>query len=93
MTRLSEAVFRIGTAALRLGHCTGERSRAGAHFYGTVAGSPHVCVHTHSPIYIDGQAWRAFAAEGALGVDAAAVHTNTGSLTLIDVGAVASVRC
>lgn len=78
-------MFRIGTAALRLGHRTRERTRAGAHLYGTVAGGPHVCVHTHSPVYINGQAWWALTAEGALRVDAAAVHTNARSLTLIDV--------
>lgn len=82
---LSKAMFSIGTAALRLGHCTRERPRACAHLYGTIASGPHVCVHTHSPIYINSQAWRALTAEGALRVDAAAVHTNARSLTLIDV--------
>ena len=82
---LSKAMFGISTAALRLGHRTGERPRACAHFYGAVAGGPHVSVHTHSPIYINGQAWRTLAAEGALGVDAAAIHANARSLTLVDV--------
>lgn len=85
MARLSKAVFGIGTAALRLGHCTGEWPRTCAHLYGAVAGGPHVSVDTHSPIDINGQAWRALTAEGALGVDAAAVHTNARCLTLIDV--------
>ncbi len=85
MARLSEAVFRVGTAALRLGDSTRERSRACTHLDGAVAGGPHVCVHAHSPIHIDGQAWRTLTAEGALGIDAAAVHTNARSLTLIDV--------
>lgn len=85
MARLSKTVFRIGTAALRFGHCTGERPRACAHLYGAVAGGPHVCVHTHSPIYIDSKARGALTAEGALRVDAAAVHTDARCQTLIDV--------
>ena len=85
MARLSKAMFRIGTAALRLGHCTREWTRACAHLYGAVAGCPHVCVNTHSPIYINSQAWWALTAEGALRVNAAAVHANTRCLTLIDV--------
>lgn len=76
-------MFRIGTAALRLGHCTWERARARAHLDSAVAGGPHVCVHTHSTIHIDSQARWALAAEGALGVDAAAVHANARCLTLI----------
>lgn len=82
---LSKAVFGISTTALRLGHRTGERPRARAHLYGAIAGGPHVSVHTHSPIYIDGQARGTLAAEGALWVDAAAVHANARSLTLVDV--------
>lgn len=85
MARLSEAMFRIGTAALRLGHCTREWPRACPHLYGTVTGGPHVCVHTHSPIYINSQAWRALTAEGALRVDTASVHTNARCLTLINI--------
>lgn len=82
---LPKAMFRIGTAALWLGHCTWEWARARAHLDSTVACRPHVCVHTHSSIYIDSQAWWALTAEGALRVDAAAVHANARSLTLIDV--------
>ena len=78
-------MFSVGTAALRLGHRTRERARARAHLYGAVAGGPHVSVHTHSPIDIDSQAWRALTAEGALGVDAAAVHTDARSQTLVNV--------
>lgn len=78
-------MFRIGTAALRLGHRAWEWARARAHLDGAVAGGPHVCVHTHSTIHVDSQARRALAAEGALRVDAAAVHANAGCLTLIDI--------
>lgn len=85
MARLSKAVFGISTAALGLGHCTGEWPRTCTHLDGTIAGGPHVGVHTHSSVHINGQAWRALTAERALGVDAAAVHANAGSLTLIDV--------
>lgn len=85
MARLSKTVFRIGTAALRFGHCARERTRARAHLNGTIAGSPHVCVYTHSPVYVNSQAWWALAAERALRVDAAAVHADAGCLTFIDV--------
>lgn len=50
-------------------------------------------VHTNSPIHINGQTRRTLAAKGTLGVDAATIHTDAGSLTLIDVSAVASIRC
>lgn len=76
---LSKAMFSVSAAALRLGDRTGERSRTWAHLNGAITGGPHVCVHTHSPIHIDGQAWRTLAAERALGVEAAAVHTNARS--------------
>lgn len=42
-------------------------------------------VHAHSPIHADGKAGGALAAEGALRVDAAAVHANAGRLTLVNV--------
>lgn len=79
MARLPKAVFSVGAAALRLGHCARERPRARAHLYGAVASGPHVRVHTHSPVHTDGQAWGALAAEGALGVYAASVHANARS--------------
>lgn len=75
----------VSAAALRLGDGAGERPRARAHLDGTVAGGPHVGVHAHSPVDADGQAGGALAAEGALRVDAAAVHANAGCLTLVDV--------
>lgn len=78
-------MFRIGTAALRLGHRAGEGPRTRAHLDSAVAGGPHVCIHAHSPIHINGQARGAFTAEGALRVDAAAVHANARRLTLINV--------
>lgn len=78
-------MFGISAAALRLGHCTWEWPRTCTHLDGAVAGGPHVGVHAHSSVHIDGQAWRALTAERALGVDAAAVHANARSLTLIDV--------
>lgn len=77
----------IGAAALGLGHGAGERPRTRAHFDGAVAGGPHVCVHTHPPVNVDGQARRALAAEGALRVDAAAVHADAGGLALVNVWA------
>lgn len=85
LARFSKAVFRISTAAFWLGHSAWERTRARAHLYGTIAGGPHVCVHTHSSINVDGKARGALAAEGALGVDAAPIHADTWRLTLIDV--------
>lgn len=78
-------MFRIGTAALRLGHRAGEGPRTRAHLDSAVAGGPHVCIHAHSPIHVNGQARGAFTAEGALRVDAAAVHANARCLTLVDV--------
>lgn len=78
-------MFRIGTTALRPGHRSREWTRAGAHLYGAIARGPHVCVHTHSPIYINSQARWTLAAERALGVYAAAVHANARCLTLIDI--------
>ena len=85
MAGLSEAVFGVGAAALRLGHGPGERPGAGAHLDGAVAGGPHVGVHAHAAVHADGQARRALAAEGALAVDAAAVHADPGGLALVDV--------
>lgn len=73
----------ICTAALRLGHCTREWPWACSHLYGAIAGGSHVCVHTHSPININSQAWRALAAEGALRVDATAIHANARCETLV----------
>lgn len=78
-------MFRIGTAALRLGHRAGEGPRTRAHLDSAVAGGPHVCIHAHSPIHVNGQARGAFATEGSLRVDAAAIHANARRLTLIDV--------
>lgn len=75
----------VGAAALGLGDGAGERPGARAHLDGAVAGGPHVRVHTHSPVHADGQAGGALAAEGALRVDAAAVHANAGRLALVDV--------
>lgn len=75
----------VGAAALGLGDGAGEGPGARAHLDGAVAGGPHVRVHTHSPVHADGQAGGALAAEGALRVDAAAVHADAGRLTLVDV--------
>lgn len=85
MTRLSKAMFRIGTTAFWFGHCTGERPRACAHLYGTITGGPHVCVHTNSAIDINGQAWWTLTPKGAFRVDAASIHTNARCLTFINV--------
>lgn len=78
-------MLRIGTAALRFGHGAGERPGTRAHLDGAVAGGPHVCVHAHPPVDVDGQARRALAAEGALRVDAAPVHADAGGLALVNV--------
>lgn len=75
----------VSAAALRLGDGARERPRARAHLDGAVAGGPHVSVHAHPPVNADGQAGGALAAEGALRVDAAAVHANARHLTLVDV--------
>lgn len=75
----------VGAAALRLGDGAGKRPGARAHLDGAVAGGPHVRVHAHAPVHADGQAGGALAAEGALRVDAAAVHANARRLTLVDV--------
>lgn len=85
-------MFRVGTAALRFGHGSREGARAGAHFDGSVTRGPHVSVHTNPAVHIDGQTGRTLAAERALGVNAAAVHADAGSLAFIDVCAVASIR-
>lgn len=49
-------------------------------------------VNTHPAVHVDSQTRRALAAEGALGVDAAAVHTNAWSQTFINISAIAAVR-
>lgn len=85
-------MLRVGTAALRFGHGSGEGARACAHFDGAVTGGPHVSVHTNPAVHIDGQARRTLAAERALRVNAAAIHTNAWSLAFINVRAIASIR-
>lgn len=82
---LSEAVVWVSTAALRLGDCSWKGTSAGALLNATVAGAAHVGVHTDPPVHADGQAPQALAAEGALGVDAPAVHTDPRGLALVDV--------
>lgn len=52
-----------------------------------------MCVHTHSSVNIDSQTRRTLTAEGALRVDAAAVHANARCKTLVYVCAVSSIRC
>lgn len=81
----SEAVFWVGATAFRLRHRPGERPRTSAHLYCAVAGGAHVCVHAHAAVHVDGQAWRALAAERALGVHAAAVHTDARRLAFVNV--------
>ena len=78
-------MFRTGTAALGLGDGSREGPRARAHLDGAVAGGAHVCVYTHSPVHVDGQARRALTAEGALRVETASVHTDAWGLALINV--------
>lgn len=78
-------MLRISTAALGLGHGAGEGSGARAHLDSAVAGGPHVSVHAYPPVHVDGEAGGALAAEGALRVDAAAVHANAGCLALVNV--------
>lgn len=86
-------MFRVGAAALRLGHSSWEGARAGAHFNGPIAGGPHVCVHTNSPVHIDGQARWTLTVEGALRVNAASVHADARRLALIDICTIASIWC
>lgn len=78
-------MLRISTAALGLGHGAGEGSGTRAHLDSAVAGGPHVSVDAHPAIHVDGEAGGALAAEGALGVDAAAVHADAGCLALVNV--------
>lgn len=78
-------MFWVGATAFRLRHRPGERARTRAHLYCAVAGGAHVGVHADAPVHIDGQAWRALAAERALGVHAAAVHTDARGLAFINV--------
>lgn len=85
-------MLRVGAAALRLGHGSGEGARACAHLDSAVTGGPHVSVHANPAVHIDGQTGRTLAAERALGVNAAAVHADARSLAFIDVCAVASIR-
>ena len=85
MAGLAEAVFRVGAAALILGHSSRKRPGAGAHLNGPVAGGAHVCVHTYPSVHVDGQARRTLAAERALGVDAASIHADTRRQAFIDV--------
>lgn len=69
-------MLRVGTATLGFSHRPWERARAGAHLYCPVAGGAHVGIHAHTPVHVDGQTGRALAAERALGVNTAAVHTD-----------------
>lgn len=82
---LSEAMVWVSTAALRLGDCSWEGTSARALFNASIAGAPHVGVHTDSSIHPDRQAPKALAAEGALCVNAPAIHTDSWCLTLVDV--------
>lgn len=85
LARLSKAMFGISAAALWLCHCAWEGPRASSHLNGSIAGRPHMCVHTHSTIHIHSQTWWALTAERTLWVDAAPIHADTGSLTLVNV--------
>lgn len=85
IARLSKAMLRISAAALGLGHGSRERSGTCAHLDSAVAGGPHVSVHAHPPVHVDGEAGGTLAAEGALRVDAAAVHADAWCLALVDV--------
>lgn len=78
-------MLRISTAALGLGHGAGERSGTRAHLDSAVAGGPHVSVHAHPAVHVNGKAGGALAAEGTLRVDAAAVHADAGRLALVNV--------
>lgn len=82
---LSEAMVWVSTAALGLGDCSRKGTSARALFNASIAGAAHVSVHTDSAVHPDRQAPEALAAEGALGVNAPAVHTDSWCLALVDV--------
>lgn len=82
---LSEAMVWVSTAALGLGDRSRKGTSARALFNASVAGAAHVGVHADSSVHPDSQAPKAFAAEGALCVNAPAIHTDPRRLALIDV--------
>lgn len=82
---LSEAMVWVSTAALRLGDCSRKGTSTRALFNASIAGAAHVGVHTDSSIHPDSQAPEALAAEGALCVNAPAIHTDPWCLALVDV--------
>lgn len=82
---LSKAMVGVSTAALRLGDCSWEGASTCALFNASITRAAHVGVHTDPSIHADGQAPEALAAEGALCVDAPAIHTDPRCLTLVDV--------
>lgn len=82
---LSEAMVWISTAALRLSDCSWKGTSTRALFNASITGAAHVGVHADSSIHPDSQAPEALAAEGALCVNAPAVHTDSWRLTLVDV--------
>jgi len=82
---LSEAMVWVSTAAFRLGDCSWKGTSARSLFNASVAGAAHVGVHTDSSVHPDRQAPEALAAEGALRVNAPAIHTDSRRLALVDV--------
>lgn len=82
---LSEAMVWVSTAALRLGDGSWEGTSARALFNASVTGAAHVGVHADPSVHPDRQAPQALAAEGALGVNAPAVHADSRRLAFVDV--------
>lgn len=82
---LPKAMIWVRTAALRLGDCPWKGTGTCALFNASVTGAAHVGVHTDPSIHPDSQASKAFTSEGALCVNAPAIHTDSWRLTLVDV--------
>ena len=82
---LPKPVVGARTAALGFGDGTGEGAGTGALVERPVARATHVGVHAHAAIRAHRESPQAVAAEGALGVGTAAVHTDARCLALVDV--------
>lgn len=82
---LPVGILRVGTAALRLGHCPKQRSNALATPVPAIARAAHVRVHTDASVEPHRHPRHTLTPEGALRVHTVSVHAHPRSLTLINV--------
>lgn len=75
----------IGTATLRLGNSPREGTGTSSLLDASVTSAAHVGVHTNPSIDANGQSTQALATEGALCVNAAAVHADSWRLAFVHI--------